>query len=100
MYLPFKAALIFYRSILSSFLDVKRIGSLSAQPLLATDASFKDALIARGRKFVALQGRHYREYDGYIIVPDPKAQLPPPIMPGQSFIPPPPKPHHFQVVSL
>jgi hypothetical protein len=60
------------------FNDIKDIGSLPAQPL--SNGELKDQLIARGEKFVALRGKHYLEYRGFIAYhPAPAAvQLPVP----------------------
>jgi hypothetical protein len=46
------------------FNDIKDIGSLPAQPL--SNGELKEQLIARGEKFMALKGKHYLEYSGFI----------------------------------
>ena len=46
------------------FNDIKDIGSLPAQPL--SNGELKERLKARGEKFVALKGKHYLEYCGFI----------------------------------
>ena len=55
----------------------KDIGSLVVQPL-SDDANLKQTLKERGQLFVALKGRHYKEYEGEIIQQDTKSSSGPP----------------------
>jgi hypothetical protein len=67
-------------SLVSFFSGPKDIGSLEVQPL-ADDA--KQTLKERGLIFVALKGRHYKEYEGEVIRQDEKSygpNAPPPGM--------------------
>ena len=47
----------------------REIGLLGVQPLCDYE-EFKEELKARGKKFVALTGRHYLDYEGHEIAPD------------------------------
>jgi hypothetical protein len=53
----------------SQFLGTARIVGLSAFPLSfhPTPDKVREALISRGKKFEALAGSHYRQYDGHAI---------------------------------
>jgi hypothetical protein len=52
-------------SQVSSFHDVREVGSLQARPL--PEGPVKDEFKLRGHRFVEIKGRHHRDYEGSIL---------------------------------
>jgi len=73
------------------FRGSREIGLLEVQPL-ADDVELKDKLRARGRAFVALKGRHYKQYAGDEIARDSLGITPLSFNVGPVMAPPPPPP--------